>query len=210
LRKSELGDLFARRLGRPPGRVASIIQRAADAGLLPKATGRSVPALSANEVAATLIAVAVDDGLGSVARTVGRYGSMRCAKLGVTLETALANLLVDGPGLHVLAMSNVVFFKDADNPVALITGMTADGPAHAVFVHGSGEDAAHRIKGAETTVRIDGAALATMAAEIRGTPPDQADDMLRAATEIRRKHATTGASAGLWSREAAAAFIGQT
>lgn len=205
MRKSELAELFARRLGAPPGRITSILQRATEAGLLPKASGSDRPVLSRRDIATALIAVVADEGLGSVARAVSRYGSMRCARIGETLENALANLL-DADDLHVLSQTTLVVFKDERAPAALITGITSDGAQHAVFVHGDPANAAASIKGATTSVRVDGTALAGIAMELAGEEHTKVDVALKASREARWRLAT---SATGWSRDHAAALFGE-
>src|SRR5690554_6818997 len=99
MRRSALGDAFARRLDLDPGRVERIGQRAADAGLLPKTEGsRRYPAeLSTGEAVTFLLAVLSDDGLGKVAQQVSTFADL--SDDSTTLHAALVDIFNHGPAL---------------------------------------------------------------------------------------------------------------
>ncbi|MFK4537926.1 hypothetical protein ABIA00_006109 [Bradyrhizobium ottawaense] len=73
MRKRRACQVVARRLGLNMNRVAALVQRASEAGLLPVATGRARPDLSNLEIARLLIAATADNGLGNVPTTVREF-----------------------------------------------------------------------------------------------------------------------------------------
>ncbi|KRQ03506.1 hypothetical protein [Bradyrhizobium manausense] len=73
MRKRRACHVVARRLGLNVNRVAALVQRATEAGLLPVATGSARPDLTNLELARLLLAAVCDNGLGNVPTTVRAF-----------------------------------------------------------------------------------------------------------------------------------------
>jgi hypothetical protein len=159
MRKSECVNLLARHLGVRATRLTSLVQRASEAGLLPTASGPPYPDLTPVEIARMLLVAVTDEGLGAAPATIQRYGTLRSAS--VDLETALGHAL-SRPEAVLPAHSGLVIHT-GDTPSAVLTTMTPDGSREQVFADPWRQD------GVERTVKVSGAALAGIAAEIAGT-----------------------------------------
>ncbi len=77
MRKSQVCDLLARRLGLRETRLISLAQRLSDAEMLPVSRGPPYVDLKSTEVARLMLAALCDEGLGGAARTVQRYGGLQ-------------------------------------------------------------------------------------------------------------------------------------
>jgi hypothetical protein len=76
MRKRRACQAVARRLGLNVNRVAALVQRASEGGLLPVATGRARPDLKNMELARLLLAAVADRGLGSAATTTREFAAI--------------------------------------------------------------------------------------------------------------------------------------
>lgn len=88
--RSKAIKVIARHLNLNRGRLAALSQRAAEAGELPKAVGRSVPDLSPADMARLLICAIADRGLGGAAASVREFAALR------TVSGAVLADLVEG------------------------------------------------------------------------------------------------------------------
>jgi hypothetical protein len=156
MRKSQAVDMLARHLGLRATRLTSLVQRASEAGLLPTASGPPFPQVSPVEIARMLIVAVTDEGLGAAPTTIQRYGSLRSAA--VDLETALGHALQRPEA--VLPAHSSLLIHVSDTPSAVLTTMTPDGSREQIFAD------PWRPDGVERTVRVSGAALASIASEI--------------------------------------------
>jgi hypothetical protein len=168
MRKSQVADIVARRLGVAPSRVANLTARLADAGQLSKTTGsrRHPPDLAEHEVVNLLLAVITDTGLGDAVRNVEFFAALR-GPAG-RFDAVLADLLFGPPRTvrHV-----IIRHKPAG------ASMVLDGD-HTPFGLPASD-------GGATDVRvIPGAALAAIAAELRGLSAGQADAVAAASRII--------------------------
>jgi hypothetical protein len=142
-------------LNRNAGRVAALSQRAAEAGELPKAVGRSVPDLAPIELARLLICAIAERGLGNAATSVREF-----VALATESGTKLIDLLegwtsgsVSTSGFHSLIIQ---IFPTPSVTVVLHDSRLQFGP-----------DRSH--DGASRTIVIQGDALRTIVNEFRGT-----------------------------------------
>jgi hypothetical protein len=159
MRKSECVNLLARHLGVRATRLTSLVQRLSEAGHLPTASGPPFPQVSPVEIARMLIVAVCDEGLGAAPATIQRYGTLRSAS--ADLETALGHALMR-PEAVLPAHSSLVIHV-SDTPSAILTTMTPDGSREQIFADPWRQD------GVERTVKVSGAALAGVAAEIAET-----------------------------------------
>lgn len=167
MRKSHVADIVARRLGVAPSRVANLTARLADAGLVGKTTGsrRFPPDLGEHEVVRLALAVITDTGLGDVVRNVEFFSALRGPS--GRFDAVLADLLF-GPPRTVRHL----IIRHRPPGVSMIID-----DDHAEFGMPPSD-------GGATDARIiSGAALAAIAAELRGLPAGQAD-AVAAATRI--------------------------
>ncbi|WMT88662.1 hypothetical protein NO932_08670 [Pelagibacterium sp. 26DY04] len=166
MRRSALGDVFARRLNLEPGRVERIGQRAAEAGLLPVTEGsrRYPPELSTAEAVTFLLAVLTDDGLGKVPQQVSTFSALTDGS--TTLHAALADLFSHGPALAGAVHGDLIIRLDPAT-----ASLTAGGhfrrfgpepPAGAAGRH----------------VVVPGRALAAIGLEFQGRTPAEADELV--------------------------------
>ncbi|MGY4313730.1 hypothetical protein [Bradyrhizobium sp. JR3.5] len=81
MRKRRACQAVARRLGLNVNRVAALVQRCSENGLLPVATGSARPNLTNIELARLLIAVIADNGLGNVPATVRDFSALEASGL---------------------------------------------------------------------------------------------------------------------------------
>lgn len=168
MRKSAVIDILARRLGLQPARVGHLAARLADAGLVGKTTGsrRFPPDLAEHEVVAMVLAVITDTGLGDVARNVEFFSALR-GPAG-RLDAMLADLLF---GLPRTVRHVIIRHKPAGASMVLDDDHIEFGLPGA--------------EGGATDVRIiSGAALAAIAAELRGLSAGQADAVAAASRII--------------------------
>src|SRR5690606_31824989 len=111
MRKSTAAAIVARRLGVPDGRASALVQRASEAGLLPTATGSTVPDLGPHEMTSVFLAVVADRGLGTVGRTVSEFADLATVT-GETLGDTLPALFSHGPALASAATGNMIVRLD--------------------------------------------------------------------------------------------------
>jgi hypothetical protein len=167
MRKSAVIDILARRLGVAPARIGHVAARLADAGLIGKTTGsrRFPPDLGEHEVVRLALAVMTDSGLGDVVRNVEFFSTLR-GPAG-RFDAVLADLLF-GPPRTVRHL----IIRHRPPGVSMIID-----DDHAEFGLPASDG------GSQDARIISGAALAAIAAELRGLPTGQAD-AVAAATRI--------------------------
>lgn len=168
MRKSHVADIVARRLGVAPSRVANLTARLADAGQLSKTTGsrRFPPDLGEHEVVRLVLAVITDTGLGDVVRNVEFFSALRGPP--GRFDAVLADLLFGPP-------RSVRHLIVRHRPPGV--SMVVD-DEHVEFGLPGAE-------GGATDARIiSGAALAAIAAELRGLSAGQADAVAAASRII--------------------------
>ncbi len=166
MRRSALGDAFARRLNLDLGRVERLGQRAADAGLLPKTEGsRRYPAeLSTAEAVTFLLAVLSDDGLGKVAQQVSTFADLTDGH--TTLHAALVDLFSHGPALAGAVHGELIIRLDPAT-----ASLTAGGHFRR-FGPEPPPGAAGR------HVLVPGRAIAAIGLEFQGRSPAEADELI--------------------------------
>src|ERR1700744_2902786 len=98
-------DILCRLLNLGVGRVTGLGQRLADAGLLPRAVGRNVPALCSRELCRLAIAAIADNGLGAAPQMVETFENLETENgvtLGGTLESAFrGDIAVDDIAIQI-------------------------------------------------------------------------------------------------------------
>ncbi|WP_454684890.1 hypothetical protein [Ancylobacter moscoviensis] len=168
MRKSQVADIVARRLGVAPSRVANLTARLADAGLVGKTEGsrRFPPDLAEHEVVAMVLAVITDTGLGDVVRNVEFFAALR-GPAG-RFDAVLADLLFGPPG----TVRHVIIRHKPPG-----VSMVVDGD------HSEFGVPAPDVGSADARV-ISGAAIAAIAAELRGLSVGQADAVAAASRII--------------------------
>jgi hypothetical protein len=171
MRKSQAVDMLARHLGLRATRLTSLAQRLSEAALLPTASGPPYPDLTPVEIARMLLVAVCDEGLGAAPATIQRYGTLRSAS--VDLETALAHALMRPES--VLPAHSGLVIHTGDAPSAVLTTMTPDGSREQIFADPWRQD------GVERTVKVSGAALAGIAAEIAGASSERGEHINTAA-----------------------------
>lgn len=95
-------EIIARYLSLNAGRVSALAQRAAEAGELPKACGRSVPDLAPIGLATLLLCSICDRGLGNAAASVREFAAL-ATESGATLIDLIEGLMsgvVAASGIH--------------------------------------------------------------------------------------------------------------
>ncbi|MCP2154925.1 UNVERIFIED_ORG: hypothetical protein J2S29_001259 [Rhizobium sp. SLBN-170] len=134
MRKAAACFAISKTLGIGLGRVTSLAQRAADAGVLPKAVGRTYPPLSADQMARLLIAVLADNGLGSVGESVDKFARIHSPALCMSLVEAIAAAF-DGGRTNPFApvIKSIVLRNDLENPGVDILADVCGQGVHAVF-----------------------------------------------------------------------------
>jgi hypothetical protein len=160
--RSEAVAIIVRRLGLNPGRVAALVQRCADAGLLPKANGRAIPDLGSLELSRVFMAAVCDLGLGNAATAVTTFSGLRTDNgvvLGDVIEALIAGRAEAGNLRHLVLQ--------LDPAGALLNG------AHNL-VFGAPLSTA----GAARHVIITGDALSAICFEFQGHSPEQADNAI--------------------------------
>ena len=180
MRKSQLAETLARRLGVRLGRINSLTQCAAEADLLPTACGPPYPELSPVELARMTLIGICDEGLGCVPRTIEKYGGLRCIEINSNLESTLGHALTRPERLPAAHSELVIYTGDA--PSAVLTVATPDGIREYEF---TGFDTIQQ-DGVERAVRVSGVALYAIAAEIAGRSASDVDHLLAGATEVLR------------------------
>jgi hypothetical protein len=177
MRKSQVVDLLARRLGVRATRLTSLVQRLAEADLLPTASGPPYPDLTPIEIARALLVGICDEGLGAASATIAKYGGL--VGSGATLEQTLGHTL---SRLESLApASNSLEIHAADEPYAVLTVSTADGLRTLVFGDMPAVETVDRI------VNVSGAALFAIAAEIAGRSQADVDALLAGAVQVQKR-----------------------
>jgi hypothetical protein len=176
MRKSQVVDLLARRLGCRATRLTSLVQRLAEADLLPTASGPPYPDLTPIEIARVLLVGICDEGLGAAPATIMKHGGLPGP--GATLEEVLGHTLVRPDSLAPASSSLEV--HTSDNPYAVLTVVTADGARSLVFGDMPACETVDRI------VSVSGATLYAIAAEIAGRSPADVDALLQGAEQVQR------------------------
>lgn len=163
MRKSNVVEILARRLGATPSRVDAIAQRLADAGKLSRAEGsrRYPPDLAEPEIVSLIIGTIADNGLGNVRETVELFSGLT-NHLGQRFDRFLSDILF-GP----TSVLSHVIVRHAPAGVSL----TING-AHMVF--GEERSSATATKAAI----IPGESIIAIAAELQDATPEQADAMV--------------------------------
>jgi hypothetical protein len=158
--RSQAVEIISRRLGLHAGRVAALVQRCADAHLLPKATGRSIPELGALELARLFLAAVCDNGLGNAATSVTEFSALQTER-GVSLIDVFEGL-----------------FAGRASATAIRSAVFQLEPAGAVLIggHHLAFGAPLSTGGAARHVIVPGASLSAICFELRGAEPDSADE----------------------------------
>lgn len=180
MRKSQLADTLARRLGLRLGRINSLTQCAAETDLLPTACGPPYPELSPIEIARMVLIATCDEGLGCVRRTINKYGGLTCTEINSTFEATLGHALTRPERLP--ASHSELTIHTGDAPSAVLTVATPDGLREYLFAGSN----TMQSEGIERTVRVSGVALAGIAMEIAGRSPADVDALLQGANEMQQ------------------------
>jgi hypothetical protein len=146
-------------------RLINIMQRLAEAGMLPVSHGPPFPQVSPVEVARMLLAAILDRGIAAAPATVARYGGL--LGRGSNLEDAIGHSL-RRPETLVPAKSSLIVHSG----YALLTTAQPDGRHTAVFGEIDDEEPVGRI------VQVSGAALLGIAQEIGGMSVTEVDALL--------------------------------
>lgn len=88
MNKSDAARILSRRLGLNLGRVNALLVAASDAGILRKARGRDVPALSSLETAYIILAAIADRGIGVAGASVREFAALQSTE-GIVLADLL-------------------------------------------------------------------------------------------------------------------------
>ncbi|UFW82876.1 hypothetical protein BjapCC829_23085 [Bradyrhizobium barranii] len=104
MRKRRAVQAVARRLGLNVNRVAALVQRVSEAGLLPVTTGSTRPDLSHRQLATLLLAAIADNGLGNAPATVREFAALSAGNLRLDdwLEALIAGRVAAEPILSVV------------------------------------------------------------------------------------------------------------
>ncbi|GAK70283.1 hypothetical protein RRU01S_10_01220 [Agrobacterium rubi TR3 = NBRC 13261] len=161
MRKAAACFALSKTLGIGLGRVTSLAQRASDAGVLPKAAGRTYPPLSADQMARLLIAVLADNGLGTVGESVEKFARIHSSELCLSLVEAIAAAF-DGGRTNPFApvIKSMVLRNDLENPGVDILADVGGHGVHAVF-------GATQTTGAVKQSLVSGSAFEALAREWR-------------------------------------------
>jgi hypothetical protein len=157
--KSSACETVSRRLNLPTNRVAHLVQRASEAGLLPSARGSDRPDLGSLELARLFLAAVVDRGLGNAAATVSEFAALQTEQ-GVVLIDVLEALFAGR--IAATGIRQAIFQLKPPGAVLI-------GEAHLRF--GAGPS----IDGAAKTVIVPGDTLACIAMEFQNLTSAQAD-----------------------------------
>jgi len=100
--RSTATEIIARRLSLNSGRCAALAQRAAEAGELPKACGRSVPDLAPIGLAKLLLCAICDRGLGNAGASVREFAALSTEGDATLLDLieGLMSGVVAASGIH--------------------------------------------------------------------------------------------------------------
>jgi hypothetical protein len=153
-------EIISRRLSLNSGRVSALAQRAAEAGELPKAYGRSVPDLAPIGLAKLLLCAICDRGLGNAASSVREYSALT-TEGGAKLIDLLEGLMSGGVSAAGLHSAIVQVFPEPSVTVVLHDSRLQFGPERTV-------------DGASRTIVVQGAALRAIISDLRGITPHQA------------------------------------
>ena len=151
--RSEAIKVIARHLNLNRGRLAALAQRAAEAGELPRAVGRSVPDLAPFGLAKLLICTIADRGLGNAAASVREFAALRSD--GGAMLIDLVEGWVSG-NVSVAGLHSVILQLDP----AAVTVIPDGGRLH--YGPPRGGAATSRI------VAVPGAAIRAIVQELRG------------------------------------------
>lgn len=132
MRKRRATQVVARRLGLNVNRVAALVQRVSEAGLLPVATGGARPELSHRQLGTLLIAAIADNGLGNAPATVREVSALTAGALRFDdwLESLIAGRVNAEPILSVVLQLDPA-------AVTVLTGATQlefGNPAHGATI----------------------------------------------------------------------------
>jgi hypothetical protein len=160
MNKSDAARILARRLGLNLGRVNALLVAASDAGVLRKARGRDVPALSSLETAYIILAAIADRGIGVAGASVREFAALRSAE-GIVLADLIESWVAGRASVAGL-QSVVVQIEPAGVSVTTAGHHFRFGADHA--------------DGAAKQVVVRGDDLAAAILEMRGTDPRAADE----------------------------------
>lgn len=169
MRKALVVALTARRLGVRRTRLTSLVQRLSEARMLPVSSGPPYPDLSPVEAARMLLAGVVDEGIAASPGVVAKYGGL--VGPSAILEAALGHALSRPDSLPPVCSSLEI--HATDEPYALLTTLSADGPRTVVFGEVPETETVDRM------VTVSGSALFAIASELAGRPAHAVDDLLR-------------------------------
>jgi hypothetical protein len=160
--KSGACETVSRRLNLPPNRVAHLVQRVSEAGLLPSARGSDRPDLGSLELAKLFLSAVCDRGLGNAAATVAEFASLR-TEGGVNLLDVLEGLIAGR--IPATSIRSAVFQLSPSGAVLI-------SEHHLKFGASLSTD------GAAKHVIVPGDALAAIALEFQGMLPQKADEFI--------------------------------
>jgi hypothetical protein len=166
MRKRQAASMTSRHLGVKLTRLINIMQRLAEAGLLPVSHGPPFPQVSPVEVARILLASVVDRGIAAAPATVARYGGF--LGRGSNLEDAIGHSL-RRPETLVPAKSSLIIHSR----FALLTTAQPDGRRTDVFGEIDDDEPVGRI------VTVSGVALRGIAEEFAGQSPRDVSALLQ-------------------------------
>jgi hypothetical protein len=136
-------EIIARRLNLNAGRLAALAQRAAEAGEIPMACGRSVPDLSPVGLGKLLLCAVADRGLGKAAASVREFAALRNEGGSVLIDlleawaggtvsvSSVHSLIVQlrPPGVTVVTRSNSRHYGAPRDHTAAVRIVTVPGDA---------------------------------------------------------------------------------
>lgn len=192
-------EIIARHLNLNAGRVSALSQRAAEAGELPKAVGRSVPDLAPIGLAKLLLCAICDRGLGNAATSVREFAALRDDS-GATLLDLIEGLMsgvVAASGIH----SVILQLEPASATIVTSASRLHYGPereqaaaAHVITVPGTALRAiVNEFRRVNASVAAPNAALdkATAPARAVATMADRITTPARAALEVANLRSET-------------------
>lgn len=175
VKKSKFSDVLVLRLGLRRGRLNSLVQRAAELGQLPMAVGTHYPQLEPVELARMLLLGICDRGLASAGSVIVKYGGL--PGRGATLEQSLGHALTRA--LFAPSCGGLEIHTNDDEPYAVLSTITADGPRIMIF----GE--MPEVESVDRLVNISGVVLFAIASEVAGRSAVDVDAMLAGTAEMQ-------------------------
>ena len=140
MRKRRACQAVALRLGINPNRVAALVQRCSEAGLLPVACGSDRPHLTNLELARLVLVAVSDNGLGNAPATLREFAALESngLRLDDWLESLLAGRVNAEPVVSVIfqlepaactvisASSQLDFGQRSDSPTTRVTAISGE------------------------------------------------------------------------------------